>query len=37
MTSQLPNSLGKDALDALLATGTVKAMLVSSAGWDKDT
>lgn len=37
MTSKLPNSLGKDALDALLALGTVKAMLVSSTAFDKDT
>lgn len=37
MVSRLPNSLGKDALDALLATGTVKAMLVSSDAFDKDS
>lgn len=37
MTSQLPNSLGKDALDALLALGTVKAMAVTNTSFDKDT
>jgi hypothetical protein len=36
MASKLPNSLGKDALDALLALGTVKAMLVTSDAFDKD-
>lgn len=37
MTSKLPNSLGKDALDALLATGVVRAMAVTDASFDKDT
>lgn len=37
MSSAIPNSLAKDALDALLATGTVKAIAVTDASFDKDT
>jgi hypothetical protein len=37
MASGIPNTLGKDALDALLATGTVKAMAVTDASFNKDS
>lgn len=37
MTSGVPNTLGKDALDALLALGIVKAIAVTDATFNKDT
>lgn len=37
MASGVPNTIGKDALDALLALGTVKAIAVTDTSFNKDT